>query len=386
MLVSFFLKSNAQNDSTDIAFKELVVEKDTVQFYHQNSMKRLIPNQPIHIIVGTFEDTFLDSVENSYDSNKSNKYMHVLYLKVPMEKIGLNVVSSCLEQLFYKYFHDRNRVYLSIRETFDLNEEKKLDINLSKFAGVWVTSDTYNSYEGYKENIYPFESIDPYNLDLNSKSYTSYELVTIKEMEALQEFKKRNDSYLETKGKHLITLTNGFFQVSKSRAVAFDEETMVDLSNYNSLWTLSYEYMISERLGLGLTFGLIAKKDGSINGGMSGGAITKLGISTRFLAYKTSRFHLYPGISLGSLSATIGGGSVGFASTPVGTSLSIDQSGKLNQKSIFMEFRIGVDYRLAKNIFLTGSVQHSQSNFEDNFGSISGFSGSGINLGLGFVF
>ena len=290
---------------------------------------------------------------------------------------------------FYKFFYDRNRVHLSIREMIELEDLKRMDNFLKDIASLRMESNSYESYRGQSKNIYPPGTINDGEGLSSLKSENEYAPITIKEMEYLGNQKKKTDNYKKTKGKHLIGFTSGFFQVGRGNAAALDEETLVDLRNFNWLWTLSYNYLFTDRLGVGLVFGFSAKKDGSsssiINGGVSGGAISKLGLSTRYLAYKTQRLSVYPELSFGNLNARIGGGSASIQSTVSGVSTSID-SEQSSQKSPFVEFRLGADYRLGKNIFIRGNLIHSRSSFDQNFGSVSGFSGTGIDFGIGLIF
>ena len=56
------------------------------------------------------------------------------------------------------------------------------------------------------------------------------------------------------------------------------------------------------------------------------------------------------------------------------------------EKSKYLNLSLGANYRLGRTVFLTSNFQYSISNFENNIGSVSGFTGYTINLGVGFSF
>jgi hypothetical protein len=51
-----------------------------------------------------------------------------------------------------------------------------------------------------------------------------------------------------------------------------------------------------------------------------------------------------------------------------------------------LNLSLGANYRLGRTVFLTSNFQYSITNFENNIGSVSGFTGYSINLGVGFSF
>ena len=390
--ILFFLLSmavHAQEIALKGSIEPLVVNMDTIPLDHYSSMKKILPNRPIHIIVSDIENYSEDQIQNEYKMLGSLEEWHLVYLRLDSEKINSKNLAACLDELFYQLFYDRNRVHLSIRETIELEELKRMDTFLKDFASLRIESNTYESYGEKSGIVYPLGALNAGEDISLLKSENEYAPITIKEMEYLGVQKKRTDNYIETKGKHLVSFTSGFFQVGRGRAAALDEETLVDLRNFNWLWTLSYNYLLSNRVGVGFVFGFSAKQDGSsssiINGGVSGGAISKLGLSTRYLAYKTQRLNVYPELSFGNLNARIGGGSASIQSTVSGVTTTID-SEQSSQRSPFLEFRLGADYRLGRNIFIRGNLIHSRSSFDQNFGSVSGFSGTGIDFGIGLIF
>jgi len=56
------------------------------------------------------------------------------------------------------------------------------------------------------------------------------------------------------------------------------------------------------------------------------------------------------------------------------------------EKSNYLNFELGANYRLGNVIFLTSNFQYTISNFKNDIGSVSGFGGYTINLGIGFSF
>jgi hypothetical protein len=52
----------------------------------------------------------------------------------------------------------------------------------------------------------------------------------------------------------------------------------------------------------------------------------------------------------------------------------------------YLGFSIGAIHRLGKVVFLESNLEYTSSSFENNIGSISGFTGYTINLGIGFSF
>lgn len=395
--ISCFLTSWAQKDLSGISLDTLVIENDSIPVYHYTSMKRILPNRPIHLIVMNDEGFSLARVQKEYDSLDPNEQWHLVYLVLRDEKISTKLVDQSVNELFYRFFFDRNRVHISILNKIELSEPKHLDPFLENLASLRLDPETYASYTGDQANLFIYQANADRKIYAALRSQNSFEKVTIKEMPSLQIKKNITDSYQNTKGTHSLAITNGYFQVSKGRAVAFDEETLVDLRTFNSLWTLSYDYMISQRLGVGFRLGFTFKKDEesttintvqgtSISGSVSGGALFQLGLSTRFLIYSNKRLSLFPEIGFGRLSASIGGGTGGVSITQNGITSSQDQSERQSQNAGYFDIKIGGRYRLGKSFFLSGSINHSQSNFNEDFGSVSGFSGTGLHLGFGLVF
>ena len=115
----------------------------------------------------------------------------------------------------------------------------------------------------------------------------------------------------------------------------------------------------------------------------SGAGIVKVGLGVKYIPYTKDRWSLYSDLAIGSLKAIAGGGS-GRINTSNGYS-SIRTITK-TEKNKYLSFSLGANFRLARFMFLTSNIQYSISNFENNIGSVSGFTGYSINLGVGFSF
>lgn len=376
---------------------QIIVNKDTIGLRHYYKLNSILPNRPIQVFLTKELDTIKErSLQKKFESPNQKEYWHQVFLNLSNEKVDVTFLEMCLEELYYHFFFDKNRVHLIVDPSIVVENVNSNTNFLKSLASLWMVSDIFSIDSIIQENRYDLNRDSFTNAIRKSKSKNRHESITLKEMESLRDKKKLFDSFLSLKKRHFITLTNGFFQVGNQNAAPFDEETLVDLRNFNSLWNISYTYMIAERWGLGIEFGFISKKTSetntvntgqgiSISGSASGGAVVKMGIGAQYIAYKTRRLNIYPEIKLGRLNTTIGGGGGGATITEFGISRT-QQSEMRKQATSFLDFKIGANYRLGKVVLLHGNIHTIQSNFEEDIGSISGFSGVGINLGIGFTF
>ena len=148
--------------------------------------------------------------------------------------------------------------------------------------------------------------------------------------------------------------------------------------------------MFSQKIGGFLNVGLSFKKEQDININGSnisvtgnGAGVVKIGLGVKYLPFTKDRWSLYTDLVIGSLRAKAGGGSGNINISSGNNSISPEEK---TEKSKYLNFSLGANYRLGRTVFLTSNFQYSITNFENNIGSVSGLTGYTINLGLGFSF
>ncbi len=396
LISSFTAIGFAQEDRNQVAFENIAINGDTLWFYHYSEMPWILPNKPIHLIIAEFENLGTEEVAAEYARMDTNEKWHVVFIKLPPKVVTIKSMDNYLELLFKRYFFDRNRVHITVKDVIDPKEFGNLERFLPKVASLSISEEQAAFYQELPK-VYSNQNIRSKGIWKQSRSAISFREITIKEMTLLSKEVIRPELFLESKGRHILAVTSGYFQVPRSRFIGLDEETMVNLRDFNALWTLSYDYMISQRIGLGLNLGFLLKKDEEsftetssdatvIGGSVSGGAVFKFGIATRYLAYRSKKIQVFPSLTVGNISATIGGGSGGATISESGISTIMDQSDPQKQTAAFVEMKLGVNYKLGYSFFVHGNLFYTHSNFSENYGSVSGFEGAGFNLGLGFTF
>ena len=179
-----------------------------------------------------------------------------------------------------------------------------------------------------------------------------------------------------------ITISLGQNFINSSYKTDFDEETLVDISETNSIWQFNMGYMFSNKFGGLLDFGFMSAKEQDINfntlsGTGSGFGVFKLGLGVRYVPFIKKKWSIYSDLKGGTLNVKAAGGTGG-----IGGSNATER----NEASNYLGVSIGAIHRLGKVVFIKSNLEYTSSNFENNIGSISGFTGYTINLGIGFSF
>ena len=150
--------------------------------------------------------------------------------------------------------------------------------------------------------------------------------------------------------------------------------------------------MFSQKIGGFLNVGLLFEKEQGISRSGSsisvtgkGAGVVKIGLGVKYIPFTKDRWSLYTDLAGGYLRAKAGGGSGSVSISNGGLNNSINRVEK-TEKSKYFNLSLGANYRLGRTLFLTSNFQYSITNFENNIGSVSGFTGYSINLGVGFSF
>ena len=122
-----------------------------------------------------------------------------------------------------------------------------------------------------------------------------------------------------------------------------------------------------------------------ISGSGNGFGITQFGIGARYIPFTHKHWSFYTDLHGGFLNAQAKGGYGNVTFTNGATSSTREISEK-SERSNYLGFALGANYRLGGLVYLMGNFQYTVSNFENDIGSISGFTGYAVNLGIGFSF
>jgi hypothetical protein len=150
--------------------------------------------------------------------------------------------------------------------------------------------------------------------------------------------------------------------------------------------------MFSQKFGGFLNVGLLVEKEqdisrsgSSISVTRNGAGVVKIGLGVKYIPFTKDRWSLYTDLAGGYFRAKAGGGSGSISISNGASNNSINRVEK-TEKSKYLNLSLGANYRLGRTVFLTSNFQYSITNFENNIGSVSGFTGYSINLGVGFSF
>jgi len=216
----------------------------------------------------------------------------------------------------------------------------------------------------------------------NLKTSVRYESITIKDSE-----QKRKDFEMINQLKNwnktfFLDISLGQNFIDSAYKTSFDEETLVDISDTNSIWQFNIGYMVSNKFGGLMDFGFMSSKEQDINtstlsGTASGFGVIKLGFGIRYIPFANKNWSIYSDLKGGALNVRTAGGSGGIGG------YNVTESSEVNN---YLGISVGAIHRLGKVVFLKSSLEYTSSSFENNIGSISGFTAYTINLGIGFSF
>lgn len=143
--------------------------------------------------------------------------------------------------------------------------------------------------------------------------------------------------------------------------------------------------MFTDRFGALIDFTLLSTKDqeidfsgGDISGSGYGAGIFKTGLGLRYIPFLKNNWSIYTDLSIGAINVRAGGGS--------GSLFGGQNFNESSEKSNFLAFSLGTNYRLGKVVYCNGNFEYTNSKFDNNIGSIKGFTGYSISVGLGLSF
>lgn len=351
----------------------------------------ILPNLDAKIVIVNDQESLLSaskSIKIPKNKIQLKDYLLYYYLKLPKlktEKEYLDFLKAFIEENYNRDFFNRNTISLDFKQnTIPFSCESLDDLN-TFFAQIMVSEKStllncgrsfISSKNNWKEKL---ETSIPYK-----------SIRFIGEAEKLREDYKFLKPLSQWESTFFIAIKLGYQNISKKQKTAFDEETLVDFSDLKTAWNIDVGYMFNQKIGGFLNVGASSKKEQDINRNGAnisvignGAGVVKIGLGVKYIPFVKDRWSLYTDLTLGSLRALAGGGS---GSVNISAGNNSIRSYKKTEKSRYLNFSLGTNYRLGRTVFLTSNFQYSITNFENNIGSVSGLTGYTINLGLGFSF
>ncbi len=374
-------------------------DKNAVVYYFSSSMTTSFtkfPNHKAKIIIVNEQKNLIDFIESHKNHRNITRgkdqtlYYYIKFPRLEDENEYVKFLDEFLNKNYNEDFFDRNTVSIDFKDhkaPFSCKSLDDLNLYLAKII-VKSNDNLLNCNETYV--------LLKDNQNRKLKTRISYESITIKESQQKRETYKMIKSLDKFKGTYFIALTIGNHSINSKNLTDFDEETLVDINEVHSIWHLTSGYMFTNKIGGVLDLGLLYTKEESrntdsnsnvfsINGSGNGVGVLKFGIGARYISFAKKRWSIYSDIKGGILTARAEGGTGSFTIFNGSISNTRDIK-KKREKSNYLNFELGVNYRLGNLIFLTSNFQYTISNFKNDIGSVSGFGGYTINLGIGFSF
>lgn len=373
---------------------------ETAYYVSTNFKKHefILPNLKANIILVDDNENLLKVFEDdSIHKTKTTllKDQVISYYVAPSilkdEKTYKKFLMAFIKESFNKDFYNRNEVTLTLKTRDSFFSCESLD-DINMVVAKIIVPEKNNLLNCKKPFIVKEE-----NSQQNLKTTLKYETITIKESEQKRKDYKLLKTSDQWKGTYFISVKLGHQEISKNHRTEFDKETLINFNELNSIWSIDAGYMFSHKFGGYLNFGILYKKEQkdenvsnnvngvTISGSGSGAGVVKLGLGVRYIPFAKDRWSIYSDLIGGFLNAKAGGGSGSVIISIDGIYNTVDKV-KKNEKTNFVDFIIGATYRLGGTVFLTSNFQYTISNFKNDIGSVSGFSGYTVNLGVGFSF
>ncbi|MFP9100501.1 hypothetical protein ACLI09_15745 [Flavobacterium sp. RHBU_24] len=362
-----------------------------------------LPGYNVSIIMGDKDQELSDIFQN--DTLKNGEAISMVnfsyFYYIPyQESLDENSLYAFLDA-FIRFNHDadyfdRNRVFLYLNSKAELLSCKALDTLNEIVAAIVVPPD--NPLLGCSPLV--FNSDVPLG-DIKKRSMRTtkqYEVVTLDYIAQKDDTEKTNREAKIWNNQLFGNFTLGYHWIRSGNRTAFDEETLIDFSKINTYYNLTAGYYINNWSGLFLNFGFVisgkekgikdvrSNVDGSVtlSGSGKGAAAIKLGLGLRLIPFKKDRLTTYADISLNNLSAIAGGGEV--TRTIGGSGTNTTDTTKKKEKAVSYDLAIGATYRVTRSFSFLGNFQYEFSKFDRPIGSVNGFGGMSVNLGIGFSF
>ena len=359
--------------------------KQIIEYFIYPNMAPSLTKFPNHkakfIIIDTDSDLYEYSKSNKIENVKEARKDRTLYyyLKLPKlkdEKEYLEFFKKFIEENYRKDFFDRNTASLKFGNEKLLFNCESLDY-LNTFLSILIVAESSELLECGKAFI-----ISSDREQTNLKTSIKYESINIMESEQKREDFEMLDQLKNWNKTFFITIYLGQNFIDSSYKTDFDEETLVDISDTNSIWQFNIGYMFSNKFGGLLDLGFMSAKEQDINfstlsGTGSGFGVFKLGLGVRYVPFIKKNWSIYSDLKGGTLNVKAAGGTGGIGGF---------NATERDEASNYLGVSVGAIHRLGKVVFLNSNLEYTTSNFENNIGSISGFTGYTINLGIGFSF
>ncbi|MHB0753860.1 hypothetical protein [Polaribacter sp. M15] len=156
------------------------------------------------------------------------------------------------------------------------------------------------------------------NTDKNESLVTSekYDISDHESARQQREYYKMINGLASWRKTFFLTVSFGQNFIDGNYKTDFDEETLVDISDINSLWNFDFGYMFTDRFGALIDFTLLSTKDqeikfsgGDISGSGYGAGIFKTGLGLRYIPFLKNNWSIYTDLTIGAINAKAGGGS-----------------------------------------------------------------------------
>jgi hypothetical protein len=290
---------------------------------------------------------------------------------------------------------DRNEVHLVF-----YGQQNKISCtslyNLNDIvAGVHILSGRENVCNSYGASTVN----EIWKHSLSAKTSVKYEVPGMADMEEIENKKLQKvllQSFYNRKGDIAFQLTAGSHHIRQEYRTTFDTSTLVDFTNFKTLWNLRAAYYFSNRFYSNFDVALIySGKQKSIDsidwnnpngitvsGSGYAGAMLRYGIGLGFAAYNRNRLSINTGVDAGIIHTLAGGGN---ATRTIGGGNKSTEIVKQKQKSKYYNIYAGLNYRSGRSFFFNGNLQYNLSSLKQPIGSISAFTGISVNFGLGII-
>lgn len=369
-------------------------ENDVIYYslFKMPSTLKNLPNHKAKFIIVDEHNNLFETVQSNTISmdgiERKDQAIHY-YLKFPdfrKEKQNLKFLKALIEDSYNRDFFNRNT--LSIE--FQYNEVPFSCESLDDLHG-GIAKIIVPETSGLLDCNTPFV-VSENNQGHELRTAINFEPATIKEFERQREEYKVISQLHNWESTYFISLTYGNHFMDNGFITDFDEETLVDINEVNSIWHLSSGHMFTNKIGGLLSLGFMSSKEQtrnsngiSVSGSGNGFAILKLGIGARYIPFSRKKWSIYGDVEGGRLSvrAEGGTGSVTITNGGIRTTRDISEG---RDRSFYWGLTLGANYRLGGVVFLSGNFKYTASNFKNNIGSISGFTGYNFNVGIGFSF
>ena len=359
--------------------------KQIIEYYMFSNMTPSFTRFPNHkakfIVVNTDNDLYEYSISNKNENLKEARKDKALYyyLKLPQlkdEQKYLEFFEKFIKENYRKDFFDRNTVSLEFSNGKALFNCESLDY-LNTFLSKVIVEENSKLLQCNKALVM---SNKREQTDL--KTSIEYGQTTFIESEQKRKYFEILSQVKNWNKTFFLDISLGQNFIDSAYKTSFDEETLVDISETKSIWQFNIGYMFSNKLGGLLDFGFMSAKEQDIDfttfsGTASGFAVLKLGYGIRYIPFAKKNWSIYSDLKRGTLNVKAAGGSGG-----IGVS-NVTETSETNN---YFGVSIGAIHRLGKVVFLKSNFEYTNSNFKNNIGSISGFTGYTINLGIGFSF